>query len=85
MEEKAMVVDALQSINASLKSYGDMISQTENQQLRQKLQQLRNDCETSQYELFCIAKDKDYYRPAKQAEQDDIMDVKNFFTNGQAK
>lgn len=78
MQEQAMVTDALNSINAGLKSLGDMISQTDNQQLRQTLQQMRNNAETCQYELYSLAKSKNYYQPAAKASQDEIMTVKNF-------
>ena len=56
MQEKTMVSDALSGINASLESMGYMISQTANQQLRQTLIQMRNSGETSQYELYELAK-----------------------------
>jgi spore coat protein CotF len=78
MNEQAMVTDALNSINSSLKSLSDMIVQTENQELRQTLQQMRNEAETCQYELYTIAKSKNYYQPAQAASQDEIMTVKNF-------
>lgn len=78
MQEKVMVTDALNSINAGLKSLGDMISQTENQELRQTLQKFRNESETCQYELYTIAKNKNYYQPAQKATQEQIMSVKNF-------
>lgn len=81
MEEKVMVSDALNSINGCLTRYGEMISQTENQQLRQTLQQMRNATETSQYELFTLAKNKDYYHPAAPAPQDQIMEVKSMVSS----
>lgn len=81
MEEKVMVSDALNSINGCLTRYGEMISQTENQQLRQTLQQMRNATETSQYELFTLAKNKQYYQPAAPAPQDQITQVKSLITN----
>jgi spore coat protein CotF len=77
MEEKIMVSDALNAINGGLTKYSEMISQTENQQLRQTLQQIRNDTETCQYELFNIAKSKAYYEPAQRAQEDGIMYVKS--------
>ncbi|MBO5199343.1 MAG: spore coat protein [Lachnospiraceae bacterium] len=77
MQEKVMVADALNAINAGLKSYADMISQTEHQQLRQTLQKLRNETETSQYELFTLAKSKNYYEPAQSASAEDIQKVKS--------
>lgn len=77
MEEKTIVADSLNAINSSLKSFGDMISQTENQQLRQTLIQMRNQAETCQYELFTIAKSKGYYEPAQPASEDEIRNVKS--------
>lgn len=77
MEEKVIVADALNAVNSGLKSLGDMISQTENQQLRQTLIQMRNETETCQYELFTIAKSKGYYHPAQEAKQDEIQTVKS--------
>lgn len=81
MEEKIMVSDALNGINGCLTRYGEMISQTENQQLRQTLQQMRNETETSQYELFQLAKQKAYYEPAEQAREDEIQKVKSLVSS----
>jgi spore coat protein CotF len=78
MQEQVMVTDALNSINAGLKSLADMISQTDNQELRQTLQKFRNEGETCQYELYTLAKSKNYYQPSQKATQDEIMNVKNF-------
>lgn len=80
MQEKAMVSDALNTLNSGLKTYSDMISQTENQQLRSTLQQMRNEAEKSQYELYTIAKNKNYYQPSGQASQNEINSLKSVFT-----
>ena len=77
MQEKQMVNDALNSINSGLTSYASMISQTENQQLRTTLQQMRDQAEKSQYDLYTIAKNLGYYTPAQQASEDEIMKVKS--------
>lgn len=77
MEEKVMVADALTGINGCLTRYEEMITQTENQQLRQTLQQVRNSTETSQYELFTLAKNKAYYEPAAKAQEEEIKQVKS--------
>jgi spore coat protein CotF len=77
MQEQAMVTDALNSINNGIKSLSDMITQTENQELRQTLQQMRNQTETCQYELYTIAKNKNYYQPARQVSQQEISELKN--------
>ncbi|WFR59677.1 spore coat protein [Anaerocolumna sp. AGMB13025] len=78
MQEQVMVTDALNSINSGLKSLADMIAQTDNQELRQTLQKFRNEGETCQFELYTIAKSKNYYQPSQKATQDEIMNVKNF-------
>jgi hypothetical protein len=80
MQEKAMVSDALNTLNSGLKTYTDMISQTENQELRSALQQMRNEAEKSQYELYTIAKNKKYYQPAGQASQNEINNLKSTFS-----
>lgn len=77
MQEKEMVNDALSSINSGLTSYASMIAQTENQELRSTLKQMRDQAEKSQYDLYTIAKNLGYYTPAQQASQDEIMKVKS--------
>ena len=77
MEEKYMVNDILESTKASLTTYQGVISEAENMQLRQTIQQIRNNDETFQYELFKVAQAKGYYTPASQAPQTEIDKVKN--------
>ncbi|SFR67300.1 spore coat protein [Anaeromicropila populeti] len=81
MQEKTMVADALNAINGSITKVSEMISQTENQQLRMKLQQIRNETETSQYELFNLAKSKGYYTPAEKSTESEIQTVKSVVTS----
>lgn len=80
MNEKAMVNDALTGMNGELVKYGEMISQTENTELKQALKQMRNACETSQEEIYKIAREKAYYVPAAKATQEEISHVKSLFT-----
>lgn len=80
MNEKAMVVDALTGINGELTRYAEMITQTENPQLKQTLKQIRNQCETSQEDLYKIARNKSYYVPAAKATAEEIQHVKSLFT-----
>lgn len=82
MDEKTMVSDTLASINSELGRYGEMIPQTENAELKQTLKQFRNQCETSQEEIFQIARSKQYYVPAAQATREEIEHVKNILTQG---
>lgn len=82
MDEKTMVSDTLAGINGELVRYGEMISQTENPQLRQTLKQIRNQCETSQEEIYQIARSKQYYVPAVQATREEIDHVRMVLTQG---
>jgi len=75
-----MVTDALNSINSGLKAYTDMISQTENMELRNALVQMRNEAEQSQYELYQLAKSKNYYYPPAQAPENVIQNLKSVFS-----
>ena len=77
LDEKTMVSDALAGVNGELVRYGEMISQTENKELKQKLKQIRNDCEMSQEKLYQIAREKSYYVPAAKATDQEISNVKN--------
>ena len=81
MEEKYMVNDILESTKASLTTYQGVISEAENMQLRQTIQQIRNNDESFQYELFKVAQAKGYYTPAGQAPQTEIDKVKNEVSN----
>ena len=80
MQEKDMVNDVLSMVNASLTTYASCIAQTSNQRLRQTLQQIRNSDEQFQYQLYQIAEQKGYYKPAQQASQQEIQNVKNMFS-----
>ena len=77
MEEKYMVNDILESVKAELTTYQGIISEAENMQLRQAFQQIRNNDESFQYELFKIAQAKGYYVPAQKASVTEINTVKN--------
>lgn len=77
MDEKYMVNDVLEGLKAELTTYQGVISEAENTQLRQTIQQIRNNDEAFQYELFKVAEAKGYYTPAEQATQDEINKVRN--------
>lgn len=77
MEEKYMVNDILENTKAGLTTYQGVISEAENTELRQTIQQLRNNDEAFQYELFKVAQLKGYYTPAAPALQTEIDKVKN--------
>ena len=81
MQEKYMVNDILEGTKSTLKTYEGVIVETENPQLRQTIQQLRNNGEAFQYELFKIAQVKGYYTPAAPATQQEITQIKNEVSN----
>jgi spore coat protein CotF len=77
LQEKVMVNDTLSAVKSELTTYVNAISECENQNLRSAFQQIRNSCETSQYELFQLARSKGYYMPAAQADESEIQQVKS--------
>ncbi len=76
MDEKTMVNDILGSVKADLTAYQTAISEAENIGLRQTFQQIRNNDESFQYELFKLAQAKGYYIPAQKATVTEINTVK---------
>ena len=76
MDEKTMVNDILENVKASLTSYQTAISEAENTSLRQTFQQIRNNDESFQFELFKVAQSKGYYKPAAKATVTEISSVK---------
>ena len=76
MDEKTMVNDILSGVKSDLTAYQTAISESENMGLRQTFQQIRNNDESFQYELFKIAQAKGYYKPAQKASQTVVETVK---------
>lgn len=76
MDEKTMVNDILACVKSDLTAYQTAISETENIGLRQTFQQIRNNDESFQYELFKIAETKGYYKPAAKATVTEVNEVK---------
>ncbi len=77
MDEKTMVNDILSGLKSELTTYQGVISEAENMQLRQTIQQIRNSDESFQYELFKVAQTKGYYKSAQPATTNEIQLVKN--------
>ncbi|MBE6023997.1 MAG: spore coat protein [Cellulosilyticum sp.] len=82
MQEKEMISDYLAGLNASLSSYGSVISQCENSELRCAIQNIRDQDEARQYALFKVAKEKGYYIPAQQATPEEIALVNQQMSQG---
>ena len=76
MDEKTMVNDILSSVKSSLTAYQTAIAETENMGLRQTLQQIRNNDESFQYELFRVAQTKGYYKSPQSATETEIQNAK---------
>ncbi len=77
MDEKTMVNDVLSDVKSGLSNYQTAITETENTQLRQTFQQLRNNDESFQYELFKVAETKGYYKPVAKATMQEVSTLKN--------
>lgn len=82
MQEKVMVSDVLTMTKGSLASYARAISECSNQSLRQTLQQMRDGDEKFQYDLYKIAEQKGYYKPAPTADTQEINQIKSELTQG---
>ncbi|NLC10981.1 MAG: spore coat protein [Firmicutes bacterium] len=80
MQDKDMVNDILSTINCSLVNYATSIAQSSDQNLRQTLQQIRNADEQFQYQLYKMAEQKGFYKPAEQASPQEIQQVRSIFT-----
>ena len=74
---RQLVNDILAGVKSDLTAYQTAITETENMELRQTLQQIRNSDESFQYELFKVAQSKGYYTPAQKATITEIDTVKN--------
>lgn len=77
MDEKTMVNDILAGVKSDLTAYQTAITECENMALRQTFQQIRNNDESFQYELFKIAQAKGYYKSAQPATATEIQTLKN--------
>lgn len=76
MDEKTMVNDVLDSCKLSLNLYENAIVNIKDMSLRQTIQQIRNNEESFQYEMFKIAQVKGYYIPTCEATVEEINEVK---------
>ena len=82
MDEKTMVNDILSNVKADLTAYQTAISESENMNLRQTFQQIRNSDESFQYELFKVANAKGYYKPAQKATVTEVQTLKTELQQG---
>lgn len=76
LQDKIMANDALSSVKSSLTFYANAISECANPNLRTTIQQIRDNCETSQYELYKLAQQKGFYQPATMAPDGEVQELK---------
>jgi len=76
MQEKDIVLDILSGTKASLGNYAKVIMETDNPNLRQTFQQMRDGDEKFQYDLYKIAAQKGYYATSPAANPQDMQSVK---------
>lgn len=81
MQEKDMVNDVLSMLKSSIAGYAHFITEAGNEEFRQTIQQMRNGDEKCQYDLFKIAQQKGYYKPAQAASPNDLQNVKSEFSS----
>ena len=82
MQEKDIVNDVLSMTKASMNQYQSAIIESSCQSLRSSLQQLRDGAEQFHYQLFKVAEQKGYYKPAIQATQQEIQQTKDSLLQG---
>lgn len=80
MNEKDMVLDILTGLKSSIVSYAKMITECSDLNLRQIFQQMRNEAEESQYNLYKFAEKKGYYIPSPKDTDYEIQNLKTKLT-----
>ena len=82
-QDKDMVNDYLEGLNATLTGYAGYINESANSELRQTLIQLRNQDEARQRTLYNYALQKGYYKPAAPASPEIVQQFKSDLTSNQ--
>ena len=82
MNERDMVLDVLTGTKSSIGSYAKSIVECSDQNLRQTFQQMRDGDEKFQYDLYKVAEQKGYYKPACACSSQDRQEVKSFLSQG---
>ncbi len=81
MQEKDMVLDALNTTKASLNAYQTAIIESNSEVVRNTFQQMRNGDEQFQYNLYKVANKKGYYQTPAPADQSEVMQSKTSIIN----
>lgn len=77
MTEKICVNDVLSTLNSMINMINYSIQQSNNKNFRDELIASRNTLEDYQWQVYLIAKEKQYYVPAAPAGAADLEQVKN--------
>lgn len=77
MTEKICVNDVLSTLNSMITMINYSIQQSNNKTFRDELIASRNNLENIQWEVYLLAKEKQYYIPAAPAGAADLEQVKN--------
>ena len=80
MQERDMVLDVLTSVKSSIGAYSKIITECNDQNLRQTFQQMRDSDERFQFDLYRIAAQKGYYFPAPPSSSEDTTSVRSHLT-----
>ncbi|MDR2939871.1 MAG: spore coat protein [Clostridiales bacterium] len=80
MQEKDMVLDILNGVKSSISNYAKIITETNNQNLRQVFQNMRNNEEKFQYDLYMIANQKGFYPDPEEASSQEVSSAKTALT-----
>lgn len=84
MTEKDMVLDILSGVKASIGNYARIITECCDLNLRQTFQQMRNNDEQFQYDLFKIADKKGYYIKSIMETPQNCQEIKTQLTQALA-
>lgn len=81
-QDKDIVNDYLNGLDASLKGYAGYITESNNPQLRQKFVELRDRDEARQLKVYQYALQNGYYQPGQAADPQEIQQVQNELSQG---
>lgn len=76
MGEKEAIADTLSTCNAIINMLTYSVMQSNNKNIRDTFQNYRNQFENLQWEIYLVAKQHQYYKPAAPAGQADVDAVK---------
>lgn len=80
MNEKEMVLDILGCLKSDITNYTKIITECNDFNIRKTFQQMRNEAEDTQYNLYKIAEKKGYYIPAPKDTDFEVQNLKTKLT-----